>query len=56
MSVQALQRKFILISAGAILIVMGVILLLLNGYNLSDLLNCQIYIQGLLYTRERTMI
>ena len=33
MSVQALQRKFILISAGAILIVMGVILLLLNGYN-----------------------
>ena len=33
MSVQALQRKFILISAGAILIVMGVTLLLLNGYN-----------------------
>ena len=33
MSVQALQRKFILISSAAILIVMGVILILLNGYN-----------------------
>ena len=42
MSVQALQRKFILISAGAILIVMGVILLLLNGYNSRPDGCCQI--------------